>query len=249
MQTPAASHPGAGSLQLPIWLVAILRIFMTAVLPLILLLLTIRVLFTPLYLRWEYSRPILPPDPYGFTLEERLRYGTAGLEYLFNSEGIDFLGDLRLQNGSPAFNQRELSHMVDVKLVTQKLVRLGYGLLAVYALTVALLAVSPTTRPILLRALFDGAVLTVLLIVAGLVTVAVSFDWLFTNFHHLLQFEGDTWIFPTSDTLIRIYPEQFWIDAFVIGFGSVLVEAIVIGLVTWLLLRRRSRAVTNPADV
>jgi uncharacterized membrane protein len=53
-----------------------------------------------------------------------------------------------------------------------------------------------------------------------------------------LFFEGSTWLFPTSDTLIRLFPQQFWVDAFVLMFGGALLEALVIGGLMWWLLRR-----------
>jgi integral membrane protein (TIGR01906 family) len=90
-------------------------------------------------------------------------------------------------------------------------------------LCVIALAASPATRPTLLRALFDGGIFTILLIITGLITVVLAFDWLFTVFHRLF-FTGETWIFPSSDTLIRLYPEQFWIDAFIFVFGGAMVE-------------------------
>src|SRR5574341_871003 len=206
------------------WLTVIARIIVTLALPFVLVLITVRLLMTPVYLRWKYNRPSLPLDPFGLTREERLRYGPLGMEYLFNDEAISFLGDLEFENGEPLFNDRELSHMVDVKVVTQKLILIGYSLLAVYTLCIIGLAISPATRPTLLRALLDGGIFTVVLIITGLIAVVLAFDWLFTEFHRLF-FTGETWIFPTSDTLIRLYPEQFWIDAFVFVFGGALLEA------------------------
>ena len=40
----------------------------------------------------------------------------------------------------------------------------------------------------------------------------ISWDTFFTNFHKVF-FEGDSWLFRRSDTLIRLFPEQFWFDA------------------------------------
>ena len=224
---------------LPGWLTAILRVLITAALPLLLVLINARVLMSPLFMNWEYNRPTFPPDQYGFTTEDRLYLGPLGLAYLFNNQGIEFLGDLTLPDGTPAFNERELSHMHDVKLVTQKLVRFGFSLLAVMVLAVGLLASSREGRRKLWNALFDGSALTVLLLIAGIAATALAFDWLFTTFHGLF-FQGNTWIFPTSDTLIRLYPEQFWVDAFALMFGAALVQAVVIGIITWRLIRRRS---------
>ncbi len=41
----------------------------------------------------------------------------------------------------------------------------------------------------------------------------LDFSALFTGFHRIF-FTGDTWLFYTSDSLIRLFPERFWSDAF-----------------------------------
>jgi len=45
-------------------------------------------------------------------------------------------------------------------------------------------------------------------------------------------FEGDTWLFLPTDTLIRLYPEKFWFDAAVGIGGLTLLEAIALILLT-----------------
>jgi integral membrane protein (TIGR01906 family) len=217
---------------LPGWLVAILRVILIAGLPLALTLVTARALMTPLYMQWEYNRPDFPADPFGFTTQDRLLYGPLAQEYLFNDMDTEFLSEQNLSDGTPLYNERELSHMNDVKEVVQKLTRFGLGLVAVVAISIVLLAISERTRPDLYASLRAGSILTVMLIVAGLIAATTAFDWLFTQFHGLF-FEGTSWLFPTSDTLIRLFPEQFWIDAFVLVFGSVLVEALIIGGAAW----------------
>src|SRR5690348_4837880 len=103
--SPTASEPRR-LLTLPRWLIVILRIFVTLMLPLLLVLINAGLLtMTPVFMRWEYQRPSLPPDPYGFTTEDRLEYGPRGLAYLFNNEGPEYLGDLRFDDGTPVFNE------------------------------------------------------------------------------------------------------------------------------------------------
>ena len=59
-----------------------------------------------------------------------------------------------------------------------------------------------------------GGWLTVGLIVALLVYLVLNFNSLFVLFHRVF-FEGDTWLFEYSDTLIRLFPVVFWRDAFI----------------------------------
>jgi integral membrane protein (TIGR01906 family) len=60
---------------------------------------------------------------------------------------------------------------------------------------------------------------------------ALAFWQLFIVFHSLF-FEGDSWLFLYSDTLIRLFPIRFWQDAFlwagVISVGGAL--ALALGL-------------------
>lgn len=234
---PPMDASTSGGLTLPVWLVGIMQFIIVAGLPLVLILLNARVLMTNAFLRWEYNLPNFPPDPYGFTQEDRLEIAPPALEYLFNDEGIEFLGEQTFPDGQPLYNERELSHMVDVKVVTRQLSIYGYSLIGVTALFITLMAFSSNAREALYRSLFSGSVLTVALIIVGLITVATSFNWLFTQFHALF-FEGDSWIFLYSDTLIRLFPIKFWTDAFALMFGGALLEALLIGGAMRYLLKR-----------
>jgi integral membrane protein (TIGR01906 family) len=234
---PIASKPSF----LPGWGVIILRVILVVALPLALVLINARALMGNAYLHWEYNRPGFSPDPFGFSTQDRLTYAPLAMTYLFNRSGAEFLANEKKADGSPLYNERELSHMDDVKRVTQGLICFGLGLIGVYVLSLIALVVPAGTRPALYRSLLWGSIWTVVLIVLGLVVTLTSFEWLFTEFHRLF-FTGNTWIFPTSDTLIRLFPEQFWIDAFSLMFGGALFEAIILGAVMWALGRRQKAA-------
>ena len=53
---------------------------------------------------------------------------------------------------------------------------------------------------------------------------------------HRIFFEGDTWRFPSSDTLIRLYPDAFWIGvgAWLAGLTVALGVAVWVGANLWL---------------
>ena len=55
-----------------------------------------------------------------------------------------------------------------------------------------------------------GSIATLVVALALLVPVMLlGFDRFFEDFHGVF-FEGDSWRFARGDTLLRIYPEQFW---------------------------------------
>jgi integral membrane protein (TIGR01906 family) len=80
--------------------------------------------------------------------------------------------------------------------------------------------------------LLTGASGTIALLVALVVLVLVGFDTFFTAFHRVF-FTGETWLFDFTDTLIRLYPPQFWFDAATIIGVTTIIEAIVLGVLAW----------------
>ncbi len=225
---------------MPNWLANLLRILLAAALPVCLVLTNVRLMLTPLYTNWEYNLSDFPPDLYGFTKEDRLKYSAIALEYLLNDEGIDFLGDLTLpadklanaDSGDRMYNDRELKHMVDVKVVVKgaMIVWMVTGLLVIGS--VVALAWQPATRPLLRSGLLIGSGITIGVLVALVAYIAIGFNTFFVQFHQVF-FQGDSWLFRWSDTLIRLFPTKFWFDVFIWVGGGALVEAAVIGAVAW----------------
>jgi len=212
-----------------------LQVAVTVAVPIALLALSLRVTTAPWLPRWEYRRPAFPPDPYGLTTEERIRLAEVCIQYLVTPAGVDLLANLELE-GHPAFNERELRHMVDVKRVLWGILWAGAG---AWLLILGGSAYLFSRGPLRLNgvvALRGGALLTLGLLAAVGGLMLVRWDVFFTGFHELL-FPPDTWTFPTSDTLIRLYPEKFWMDVGMVVVGLVLVQALLLGLVSWALGR------------
>ncbi len=99
---------------LPSWVVAALRWLIILIMPAFLVLTSVRIVATEVFLWVEYHRPGFPDDSYGFTREDRLDYGPYGVRYMVNDAGISYLGDLE-HDGRPLFREKELAHMEDVK--------------------------------------------------------------------------------------------------------------------------------------
>ena len=215
--------------------IRILGWVVTVLLPLVVLMVSVRLLITPLYAKVEYRMPGFPEDPYGFTLEDRLKWSAPSIEYLVNSEGINYLGDLAFDDGEPIYNSSELSHMADVKTVVTGM-RIALAALMVGLLAVTVIAVRKGWRDSFLLALRRGGWGVLGLIATILILLVVNFDQLFTWFHQVF-FTSGTWQFYTSDTLIRLFPMRFWQDAFIaVGLISV-----VIGLLLVLLCKPKEK--------
>ncbi|HEX2908039.1 MAG TPA: TIGR01906 family membrane protein [Phototrophicaceae bacterium] len=225
-ETPAS----LSKIALPPLLVGILQWTITLLFPVILALLSVRLVMTPLFLQLVYNRSGFPEDYYGLTTAERLEYAPLALEYLLNGEDITFLGDLQFPDGSPMYNPSELRHMQDVKIVTQS--AFLFAVIAGSAALITGLVLFKTAPRQLRQALFNGSLLT-LTIIAAIVIVAI-FNWntFFTTFHQLF-FESGTWRFAYSDTLIRLFPEEFWFEAALTIGALTVIEAVVILALVW----------------
>jgi len=202
-------------------------VLVSLALPVVILAVALRVVTAPWLVRWEYGKPDFPPDPYGLSTEERIRLAEVCVQYLATNAGIELLADLELE-GRPAFNERELAHMVDVQRLFWIILRAGMATGVVVLGGVAALLARPQTRPQAAGALKSGALLTLALLVAVAALMLTSWEVFFTGFHELL-FPPDTWTFPTSDTLIRLYPERFWMDVGMTMVGVVLAQAVLVG--------------------
>jgi integral membrane protein (TIGR01906 family) len=215
----------------------ILSFIVSLLTPLALIGLALRVLLTPIYFTVEYNMPYFPVDQYGFTREDRLRWAPVAVDYLLNNSDISYLGDLQFDDGTPLYGKRELKHMQDVKAVVQGALRVWYISLAILAV-IAILAWRRGWLTTYLNALRRGGwwMIGFAVVLAAIVGVGITVNpdvfWQFFVFFHSLFFEGDSWIFLFSDTLIRLFPIRFWQDAFlwtaVIALGGGL--ALALGL-------------------
>jgi integral membrane protein (TIGR01906 family) len=191
---------------------AILNLLVTLSIPLILCTLSILVLLSPVFINFEYQRPGFPEDSFGFSTEERLDFGNETRRYLISSQSLDVLRQLEFDNGDPIYKERELTHLEDVKVVIQGLLRVFYVGVAVFFIG-GYIARGNQWQEDFKRAIFRGGRLTAILLLTVLFFTLISFQALFTGFHRVF-FEGDSWLFYYSDTLIRLFPIRFWQDIF-----------------------------------
>jgi len=141
--------------------------------------------------------------------------------------------------GGPVFDERERSHMADVRGV----VLVFYAL--VLAALAGLLVVGVVSRG---SAWFRRAVA---LGAGGLAVGAVAvggafllfFDTAFTLFHQLL-FSAGTWTFdPATDRLVQLFPYQFWTETSV----AIAVVGLALTVGVWAVVRPRARTGRAPA--
>ncbi len=192
---------------------SLLSFLVILLIPIFLTLLGIRILLTPIFPEIEYRMPGFPPDQYGFSQTERIHWAKNAIEYLNNDAGPEFLGDLTFDDDSSLYKDREVSHMLDVKILIQIAMKVwgaAFGLLIALGIWAKLGKWEQAYRLGAKR----GGWLTLILTASLAILASIDFWAFFAQFHHLF-FEGTTWIFEYSDTLIRLFPMRLWQDAFV----------------------------------
>jgi integral membrane protein (TIGR01906 family) len=197
------------------WVVAALT-------PIALVGLSVRAILLPAFPMIEYQMPYFPEDPYGFSREERLHWAGRTWEYLVDDPDVPSLGELRFEDGRPIYNSRELQHMDDVKRVVEGTLRSWRSALFILIGLGAWAWLGKWGWQFGLGLARGGRLMVALAGLIGLIvgvgmTVSPDVFWDFFTIFHGLFFEGDSWLFLNSDTLIRLFPIRFWQDAFLLG--------------------------------
>jgi integral membrane protein (TIGR01906 family) len=208
----------------------VLVVLIAAVIPPVLVVNAFRVLATDTFVRFELDR--IPPDLYGFTEDQRQALALTGLRSIRpGSEGVALLERATLPNGSPAFEERELTHMRDVRRLFGAALRLQ--LVVLVALAALAIALARTRlRTVVPTGLLAGALATLAVALLAVPIILLGFDGFFTRFHEVF-FEGNSWRFSTADTLIRLYPERFWQDVSRLAAAIAVGQAILLAPLAW----------------
>lgn len=216
----------------------IVRIFLIASFPLLVFLAWVRIMLLPVFVEAEYQRPGFPPDPYGFTVPERIHWANISREYLLSNAGRDFFTQYSLADGSPLYNEREVQHMVDVQVIVQWAMQILAVLGLLYLAGCGFLFWK--NRLLLRKTLATAGLGTIALMVSVMVIVALAWDWAFVTFHRVF-FTGETWLFPYSDTLIRLFPVTFWQDGFAVAVGGMLATCLLVWFAASIIPRRTAK--------
>lgn len=170
--------------------------------------------------------------------EQELMQTTKGLLAYIKGERDDLSIQANIKGQDrQVFNQKEIDHMVDVRLLylTSNQYR-NFGILVLLCL---LLGVRLLTHQKYLHYwsggfLAGGGALIGVLIVLALI-ISRDFRWFWDNFH-LIIFTNDLWMLnPETDILIQMVPEQFFLDLVVsillIFTGVIMALGLIAGLI------------------
>lgn len=205
----------------------------------------------PLYPITEYRKESFPRDLHflseerqqeqglvPLTQEDRLELALVSVAYLQSWQSPDeviwMLDEQVLPyTGEKLFNEREIGHMIDVKVLTDVIRWVAIGTAVIVIAGLFYLLRDHATRLEGYRAIYHGGIATTVILIAIAGFILLGWSLFFQQFHELL-FPPGTWTFAYTDGLIRLYPEVFFFDVGVImSVGSLL-----LGLVTLFVGRR-----------
>ncbi|MHB8071138.1 MAG: TIGR01906 family membrane protein [Candidatus Cryosericum sp.] len=130
----------------------------------------------------------------------------------------------------------ELAHMGDVQSVFQT-VYLG-ALVSSCVLGVTLVLLTRRNRDRALQAVrYGGIGVLIFVATAGTAALTVGFDQLFITFHEVV-FSNDFWLLPEDSSLIRLFPENYFMSFFFIALAASVIVAVLVILLS---LHKRPR--------
>ena len=214
-----------------------------AAIPVALLLTNVRVAATqPLVYEYALSRY----DAVERTGIERSELDRAVREIIayFGSGHIEDLAITVAVEGriQPLFNLQEVLHMRDVRALFQGAFRLQEIALIYVIAYVGTIVVRDRRRAIdqLAPLVSRGGALTAGVLGLTGVAMLIGFHWLFTQFH-VISFSNDYWkLNADTDRLVQMFPDGFWFDASLTVALVTLFEGLLIAVVAYVLMRRRS---------
>lgn len=185
--------------------------------------------------------PFLSPAWVGF---EQDRVGAAALTG-FSEPDLHrvtnaILGDLVLGSGnfevttdggprgSAVLNDREQSHMRDVRGVFRAFGLLAFASLAVLALAAGRTRGAPNARRRLWRSVRCGAQGLAVGVVIAAGVALVAFDAAFEVFHRLFFAPGSFDFDPATDKLVQLFPDAFWSETTIAVGAVVFVAALMV---------------------
>jgi integral membrane protein (TIGR01906 family) len=162
-----------------------------------------------------------------------------GLIGYFNSS--DKFIDLSVEkDGKPfkLFNEREVSHLKDVKELFRLVYKVLLGSLVYALIFIGVCLFWWRDKRRLDGGLFFGGCLTLAAMLALGLVIAFDFNQFFLQFH-MLSFANDFWMLdPAKDYLIMLFPEGFWYDAALFCAIATAAGAFVLGGVGWWQVRK-----------
>src|SRR3990172_3088679 len=152
-----------------------LKLLIILLIPIFMISSAARLLATDSYLAFEYGKASFPPDPFGYTQQQRFILASTNIHYVRAHLPGDELSKQFL-NGLPVYNPREVSHMVDVQAVFQSVLRV-WQVVFILLILLSFLLWKKGERKALASAIQSGGLLTSGIILT--IALLALFAWQF----------------------------------------------------------------------
>lgn len=201
------------------------------------------VYWTPGYFEKEYAKYNVT-EAVDMTMEDLLDVTDQMMAYL-RGKRADLHVDTTMGGVSREFfNEREIAHMEDVQVLFLKAMSIRTVCLVLTVLLLAFMAATKARmRKVLPSSLCLGTGLFFGLVTALGLMISTDFSRYFIMFHHIF-FTNDLWILdPSTDMLINIVPEGFFMDTaarIAYLFGSL--SLILFGICLFLTIKNHKNA-------
>lgn len=225
------------------WIHSLLGILCAFALMIVLLITSVEAVtyWTPGYYEKEYTKYGVA-EVVGMEMEDLLDVTGEMMAYLRGNREDLVVPTVVNGQSREFFNEREISHMEDVRGLFLQAITLRYICLVLIAACVTLMAIlHADLKKRLPRMLMIGTAGFFALVAVLAAVISTDFSKYFIIFHEIF-FDNDLWILdPSTDLLINIVPEPFFADTAArigITFG---LSVFVVFAVCIFLLRRQKK--------
>lgn len=158
-----------------------------------------------------------------------LRHGQGDINISINTININSSENASIDE--KFFNERETTHLVEVRELIQTSLIILYFCLTVFILLMLIIYFRKKEQFIrnMMTIMISGSALNIIAMLSLGTMLLTDFSGFFTKFH-LALFESDTWLLnPQTDNLIRMFPEQFFYDIGIrIAVNSLIISIVII---------------------
>lgn len=176
-------------------------------------------------------------DFYGYQFSRLGVFEKIGNADEINSDILDYFYSSENELEIKEFNERELSHLEDVKHLIRNIL-LFSGILLMLSIGIAATLWMYSNKDFW-RSMIWGNITNIILIVGLYIGSYFQYDILFEKFHEMF-FEEGTWTFGWGEKMVQVYPEAFFQNylGFIILL-SLILSLISLVVTTWLLKRKK----------
>jgi len=138
------------------------------------------------------------------------------------------------------YNEKEKSHLKDVKLLIKKLFFIFYLSLILLVLLLIYFIYNKRYKTVINLSLISSSTLIILILILNF----INFDNFFYNFH-LFFFNNDLWqLNPEKDNLVNLFPQEFFYDIFAKALINILIISVIL-LIIAIILKSSKKFLNN----